>query len=165
KGRNGSGNAGGKAGRNASGEKLLSVEKLPDEIRDFLKYVNRSFSEGGFVIERDQVYYFAPGVERKKSIRYLRSGLLIGSWKKNRFEPSQALAMALTKDEFAYTCDWTAEDPRTVKYLKGETVEPDDASKGKTTWRLVCTDGYPLGWGKLAGAMLKNKYNPGWRWQ
>ena len=28
---------------------------------------------------------------------------------------------------------------------------------------LVCVDGYPLGWGKLAGGMLKNKYLPGWR--
>lgn len=147
------------------GEKLLPLKKLPDEIREFLSFIKKDFTEGGFVIEREQVYYFAPGVERKPGIRYLRSGLLLGTWKKNRFEPSQALAMALGKDKFAYTCDWSAEDPRTVKYLKGETVTPDDTAKEKTTWRLICVDGYPLGWGKLAGAMLKNKYNPGWRWQ
>lgn len=147
------------------GEKLLPLKKLPVEIQEFLCFVNRSFEEGGFVIERDQVYYFAPGLERKKGIRYLRSGLLLGIWKKNRFEPSQAFAMTLKKQEFAYTCDWTAKDPRTIKYLKGETVEPDDTDKGKTSWRLICVDGYPLGWGKLAGSMLKNKYNPGWRWQ
>ncbi len=152
-------------GSRSKGEKLLPLEKLPDEIRTFLSFVRRSFKEGGFSIERDQVYYFAPGVERKKGIRYLRSGLLLGSWKKNRFEPSQAFAMVLKKQEYAYVCDWSAEDPRTVKYLKGETVEPDQTEKGKTAWRLICVDGYPLGWGKLAGSMLKNKYNPGWRWQ
>ena len=30
---------------------------------------------------------------------------------------------------------------------------------------LVCVDGYPLGFGKLANQTLKNKYLPGWRWQ
>ncbi len=146
-------------------EKLLSFRKLPEEIQDFFGFIHRSFTEGGFLIERDQVYYFAPGVERRKGIHYLRSGLLVGSWKKNRFEPSQALALSLRKEEYAYCCDWSSKDPRTVKYLKGETVEPDDTGKKKTPWRLVCTDGFPLGWGKLAGSMLKNKYNPGWRWQ
>ena len=32
-------------------------------------------------------------------------------------------------------------------------------------WRLVCVDGFPLGWGRLHSNMLKNKYYPGWRWQ
>ncbi len=148
-----------------TGEKLLSMEKLPEEIREFLGFIKKPFEEGGFLMERDQVYYFLPDVERKKGIHYLRSGLLLGTWKKNRFEPSQALAMALKKEEFAFVCDWSADDPRTVKYLKGETVEPDSPEKEKSSWRLICTDGFPLGWGKLAGSMLKNKYNPGWRWQ
>ncbi|MDO4616701.1 MAG: RsmB/NOP family class I SAM-dependent RNA methyltransferase [Lachnospiraceae bacterium] len=146
-------------------EKLLPLEKLPEPVQEFLKLIHRSFREGGFLIEREQVYYFAPGVERRKGIRYLRSGLLLGSWKKNRFEPSQALAMTLTMKEFVCSCSWRADDPRTVKYLKGETVEPDDTEKKETAWRLICVDGYPLGWAKLAGSMLKNKYNPGWRWQ
>ena len=35
----------------------------------------------------------------------------------------------------------------------------------KNGWILVCVDGWPLGWAKYAGAVLKNKYYPGWRWQ
>ena len=31
------------------------------------------------------------------------------------------------------------------------------------TWQLVCVDGFPLGWGKACGGVLKNKYLPGWR--
>ena len=31
-------------------------------------------------------------------------------------------------------------------------------------WCLVCAGGYPLGWAKGAGPVLKNKYYPGWRW-
>ena len=45
----------------------------------------------------------------------------MGTWNKNRFEPSQALAMALRKEEFGETVDLLSDDPRTVKYLKGET--------------------------------------------
>ncbi len=33
----------------------------------------------------------------------------------------------------------------------------------KSSWRLVCVNGYPLGWGKLTNDILKNKYHPGWR--
>ena len=31
-------------------------------------------------------------------------------------------------------------------------------------WQLVCVDGFALGWGKLSGGTLKNKYCTGWRW-
>ena len=30
---------------------------------------------------------------------------------------------------------------------------------------LICVDGFPLGWAQKRGGQLKNKYNPGWRWQ
>ena len=33
----------------------------------------------------------------------------------------------------------------------------------KKGWQLVCVNGYPLGWGKLSGGILKNKYLTGWR--
>ena len=49
--------------------------------------------------------------------------------------------------------------------LKGETLDLEDlAARGAKGWCLVCVDGYPLGWGKLANGTLKNKYYPGWRW-
>ena len=40
----------------------------------------------------------------------------------------------------------------------GETAVSD--AKG---WCLVCVDGYSLGWGKLAGGILKNHYPKGLR--
>ena len=30
-------------------------------------------------------------------------------------------------------------------------------------WKLVCVDGFGLGWGKLVNGTLKNKYPVGWR--
>ena len=99
-------------------------------------------------------------------VRYLRTGLLLGSIAKNRFEPSQALAMNLRKEEYPRCIDLELSDSRTVKYLKGETLDVSDLAQPKAKgWHLVCVDGYPLGWGKLSGGILKNKYYAGWRWQ
>ncbi len=49
-----------------------------------------------------------------------------------------------------------------IKYLKCETVQA--SSEFEDGYHLVCVDNYPLGWGKLTGTTLKNKYLPGWRW-
>jgi NOL1/NOP2/fmu family ribosome biogenesis protein len=81
--------------------------------------------------------------------------------KKNRFEPSQALACALKMADYNKIINLTKNNSDTVKYLKCETIQVEGAQDG---WNLVCVDGYPLGWGKLSGGVLKNKYLPGWRW-
>lgn len=52
-----------------------------------------------------------------------------------------------------------------IRYLKGETLDVDDLVTPKAKgWQLVCVDGFALGWGKLSGGTLKNKYCTGWRW-
>ena len=61
-----------------------------------------------------------------RSLRFLRTGLYLGEVKQKRFEPSQALAMALRKEDFALTADLKADDERVVRYLKGETLELED---------------------------------------
>ena len=72
--------------------------------------------------------------------------------------------MALKKEEYDSVVDLHFDDPRTEKYLKGETIEIDDIETSrKNGWQLVCVDGYPMGWGKLVNGTLKNKYHAGWR--
>ena len=56
-------------------------------------------------------------------LRIMRNGLLLGEMKKNRFEPSQAVAMALQMSEYDKIINLPASDERVVKYLKGETLE------------------------------------------
>ena len=98
-------------------------------------------------------------------LRYLRTGLLLGTCKKERFEPSQALAMALSAHSYPDTLDLLADDPRILRYLKGETIEHTGDEPLKKGWVLICVDGMALGWAKYAGGVLKNKYYPGWRMQ
>lgn len=142
------------------------VKKVPEEILDFFKDIAWKIDWSRLEIYSEKVYYMPEGIPNVKGIRFLRTGLYLGDLKKNRFEPSQSLAMCLKKEEYKNTVDLSSEDERVIKYLKGETIDIDDLVSGKAKgWQLVLVDGYPLGWGKLANGTLKNKYLPGWRWQ
>ena len=56
-------------------------------------------------------------------------------------------------------------------YEKGKCVFDDVVNEMATKFEaadglvLICVDGFPLGWAQKRGGQLKNKYNPGWRWQ
>lgn len=143
-------------------------KRLPEPLADFLGEIWRDFDPSRIQINKERVYYMPSGIPDLRGVRFLRTGLLMGELKKQRFEPSQALAMNLKKEEYEKVIDLSADDGRVFRYLKGETLDvedlvPEERGKKKNSWYLVCVDGYPLGWGKLAGGMLKNKYLPGWR--
>lgn len=153
----------------ASGKK--SGKKLPSELAEFVERIDWSQMGGAFDARRieihsERVYYMPEGLAKLSGIRFLRTGLLLGELKKNRFEPSQALAMCLSCQAYPDAICLDAGDDRVLRYLKGETLDVEDLVPAKAKgWYLLCVDKYPLGWGKLAGGTLKNKYLPGWRWQ
>ena len=115
-------------------------------------------------IKGDKVYYLPPVSCSIRRINFLRNGLYMGDLKKNRFEPSQPLALALHKGEVSSVITLPVQDQRLERYLKGETllINPEEAASPKG-WQLLCVEGYPLGFGKLVGQTLKNKYPSGWR--
>ncbi|MDO4345424.1 MAG: RsmB/NOP family class I SAM-dependent RNA methyltransferase [Eubacteriales bacterium] len=115
-------------------------------------------------IRSGQVYLVPKALGQRKGIPFLRNGLYLGEIKKDRFEPSQSLAMALRMDEYAFSLNLDWQDERILRYLKGETIDVTDlGAESAKGWQLVCVNGYPLGWGKLVNGLLKNKYHPGWR--
>ena len=115
-------------------------------------------------VRKDKVYYQLPFPLDLRGISFLRNGLYLGDLKKNRFEPSQPLALALHKGDVEAVISLPVSDERLTRYLKGETlmIEPEEAAH-KKGWHLLCVDGYPLGFGKLVNGILKNKYPAGWR--
>lgn len=113
-------------------------------------------------VVKERLYLLPDNMPDVKGFRLLRTGLYLGEMKKNRFEPSQALAMALTPSQVEQSISFSAEDDRVIRYLKGETITTDTDESG---WILICVDGYPLGWGKANRGVIKNKYLAGWRWQ
>lgn len=138
---------------------------LPESFKEFLKICFFDFSKGCFSIKNDKIIWSPQQLSEQKRWRLLRSGLICGEIKKNHFEPSQAFALALKKEEFKNTADLSVDDPGVIKYLKGETIDIKDQDTTSKGWILVCVDGYPLGFGKIDKGIIKNKYAKGWRWQ
>ena len=137
-------------------------EKELEPFRQFAKETLTGKWKGTFQIYGDSLCLLPEGAPATKGLRVLRSGWQLGTLKKGRFEPSQAFAMGLKKEEVQNVLDLPLSDERVIRYLKGETLEAPEAKDG---WTLVCVDGYPLGWGKTQKGRLKNKYAVGWKWE
>lgn len=144
---------------NSASSYVFGRGKLSPEAEAFLQSLDMEIDKNRLETAGDRVFYMPEAMPNVRGLRLLRTGLLIGEMKKNRFEPSQALAMHLRMEQFANHVSLPAEDIRVIKYLKGETIELD-APDG---WVLFGVDGFALGWGKVSGGIMKNKYLAGWR--
>jgi NOL1/NOP2/fmu family ribosome biogenesis protein len=54
---------------------------------------------------------------------------------------------------------FSADSPEIAAYLRGETIS-HSAARG---WCRIAVDGFPLGWGKADGHLIKNRYPRGLR--
>ena len=122
--------------------------------------LNRQFDDDTLFIMGDTLYTLPNGLPNLDGIRLVKTGLRLGEFKQARFEPSQALALALTQQDAKQSVSFSHTSNEVVKYLKGDTL--DVSSDQPNGWTLVCTEGYPLGWGKTLKGTLKNKYNRNW---
>lgn len=107
----------------------------------------------------DNLYLVPDAMPELAGLKVLRPGLHLGVLKKNRFEPSHALALALSPMEVLHVRNLSREDPAVMAYLGGQTFQ----AEGEKGWYLICMDGFSLGWGKLAGGIMKNHYPRGLR--
>ncbi len=135
--------------------------KQMDAFTDFAKETLTELPEGIYKIFGDGLYLLPEGTPKLEKLRVLRTGWMLGTLKKDRFEPAQAFAMGLKRENVKNVADFPLEDDRVIRYLKGETVE----AEGKDGWTLVCVDGFPLGWAKRQKNRLKNKYPVSWKWE
>lgn len=131
---------------------------------EFARNLNRDFEQARLESKNGMLYYMPSSLPKMRGLRFLRSGLFLGEVKKNRFEPSQSLAMALSGKEYKNCLNLPVEDDRVTRYLKGETLMlTEEEAQAPDGWQLICVDGYPLGWGKKNRTSVKNKYHSGWR--
>lgn len=134
---------------------------ISDEAFDFLERLGMKIDADRIEVRDDRLFLVPEGLPALSGLRIMRKGLLLGEMKKGRFEPSQALASALSSDEYDNVYNLSSGDSDVIRYLKCETITvPEDIKDG---YVLVCVDGFPLGWGKKSGSNFKNKYLPGWR--
>ncbi len=171
----------------AGTEKSLTLK----DCREFLDFAKEALTipaeeltEGKILLRFGEQLYLAPAeTPSLRGLKVLRPGLHLGTVKKNRFEPSHALALFLKKEQAVHAVNLACDGTAVRKYLEGQTLtigegcdvemahiitrgrmaaEQADVSLPKG-WCLVCVDGYSLGWGKAAGAILKNHYPKGLR--
>lgn len=150
----------------AAGESLAvgGIEKgIPvksRELADFQEFWKNTGKEeqpgkGIFLLFGENLYLAPENMPALKNLKVLRPGLHLGTFKKGRFEPSHALALALKPDRVKRSC--SLEKPE--EYLNGQTF----SAEGEKGWYLLTVDGYSIGWGKLAGGIMKNHYPKGLR--
>ncbi len=111
------------------------------------------------VRSRDHFYLLTKEALGLDGLKTLRPGLHLGECRKNRFEPSHALALALAPKAAARIWNLQGEGPEIRAYLNGQTFP----ACGDPGWYLICVDGFGIGWGKLAGGVMKNHYPKGLR--
>ena len=164
---------------------LMEEEKMPprrkknkavlpkEKMAYFVEFLENTLTDG-FIKEIDterlvefgeQLYMLPEGCPDLSEIHLLRAGLHLGEFKKNRFEPSHSLALTLSKEDVNNYINLPVDDDRVCPYFNGMGIAVDSADdyRGKKGWCLVCIDGYSAGWGKIAGAMIKNHYPKGLR--
>ena len=142
------------------GEKKQNEQKS----QDFLfqqQNISAKFKDSKFVQMKERTYVVKDIDVDLKGLRIMRSGVLLGEKKKNRFEMNEILPMYLRTNEFSNRVQFSVEDIRLEKYLKGETIEvhEQDVKDGMV---VVCVDQYPLGFAKCTNGVLKNKYPKSW---
>lgn len=115
---------------------------------------------------KEENYLLPEGLMPERGLHYLMTGLHVSTEKKNRTEPSQAYAMAADGQAYKASLHLEPDDERIMRYLKGETIELTEEEQyavPEKTEILVCLKDYPLGFGRRAGARLKNRRDKGWR--
>lgn len=150
---------------------LKDCKEFLDFAKEALTIPAEELTAGKILLRFGEQLYLAPAeTPSLRGLKVLRPGLHLGTVKKNRFEPSHALALFLKKEQVVNGINLAGDGTAVRKYLEGQTltigagcdVEMADATLPKG-WCLVCVDGYSLGWGKAAGAVLKNHYPKGLR--
>ena len=165
---------------NAFAKELLKPDSAPAQGRSGsdLTQLLRSLTPERAVCFGEELSLLPEGLSAPQlaGLKVLRPGLHLGTFRKNRFEPSHALALALTYDEVINSFELS--DEQALRYLRGETIPldstPEAAAEAASAggpgsdrplkgWVLVTYRGVSLGWGKAAGGILKNHYPKGLR--
>ncbi|MCB9135039.1 MAG: RsmF rRNA methyltransferase first C-terminal domain-containing protein [Anaerolineales bacterium] len=109
---------------------------------------------------KSYLYALPPETPDLRGLNAIRPGWWLGSFKKDRFEPAHALAMALRPDEVQRTLPLT--EPQALAFLRCETLRLP-SNELPNGWTLVTLEDFPLGWGKVVNGVVKNHYPAGLR--
>lgn len=107
----------------------------------------------------DKLFAVPEGVPELRGLRATRTGLHLGTVKKDRLVPAHALALTLTPQDVQQSLDLHPESEPLARYLAGHELE----HHGEDGWVLITSAGFALGWGRRARHIIKNAYPKGLR--
>ena len=147
--------------------KTSAPAPLPRRAKDLWEtFIGETFSavvmpNAPLVLRGEQLYALPETLPELDGLRTLRSGVWLGTLKKNRFEPSHSLALALVQTELAgvKTLDLETKSPELERYLRGDVLD----APGEDDWLIVTVSGFALGWGRKKRGTIKNFYPKGLR--
>lgn len=138
-------------------KKLKPAELNRDQkqlIADFWESTFQQFDieNRQFLLFGDRLFLAPESTPDLNGLRILRPGLEIGSFKKNRFEPAHALALAVSPSRVKQQFNLVDQD--WADYAHGDVISTDEPlSKG---WILMVVNGNGAGWGKFVNGQIKN---------
>lgn len=152
--------------KKAAKNKGVKDNKMAEGLKVFLEFEQQTLRKkllttenGGLLTFGDQLYLIPKKMPSVQGLKVLRPGLHLGTIKKERFEPSHALALYLKEEDVLRSMALTSEAAQAQAFINGQTMNYE----GEKGWYLITVDGYSLGWGKLAGQVMKNHYPKGLR--
>jgi NOL1/NOP2/sun family putative RNA methylase len=154
-----------KTGGNESSANFVKGTKLSRiQAQLFQQFAEQCFLHFPFeldrlILKKDRLYFVPERMPDLSSLKAVRMGLPIGDFKKNRFEPHHALALAVQTKDVRHHYELEPNGTLWKRYLHGETIQT-----GKDRgWILLTIHGFPLGWGKETKGTIKNFYPKGLR--
>lgn len=146
-----------RAGEKSSADFAESFQE-PDRLTgDQRKYLQEFWEENmsvplpeRFWVRGDHVYQLPDSCPDLSNLEIMRAGVHLGQWKKKRFEPGHALALALPLTDFQQTYEFT--EALYKQYMIGATFRADLPDG----WCVVTHRGCALGWVKIVKGVAKN---------
>ena len=126
-------------------------QKLDKDFKSFIDAYRPTLPPGEIKTHNNNLLVLPQIYPDLTGLQVIREGLLLGTLKKHRFEPSYALAMTLTADGFSNVINLPNHHPNITKFLKGETFEIN-APDG---YNLFCVESHPIGFAKILKNRLK----------
>lgn len=126
---------------------------------DFCQWFMPDYQPHQLLTYGDQLYDLPAEMSSVEGLTALRPGLHLGTFKKRRFEPALALALAIDPAVTTRRIDLSTEQWRS--YVHGDVLSGSaELSNG---WYLLTCQGFNVGFGKLVNGTVKNFYPKGLR--
>lgn len=134
-------------------------QKLFDQFVQQTYQLAPNWTKGTFNIQKDQLFAIPGELVPIKGLKYVRRGLWLGEFRKNRFVPNHALIMASNPQQLKTVIDLS--ETQYQQYVHGDIVRLETTlAKG---WYGVSYQQQIFSWGYLVDQTLKNFYPKGLR--